>query len=529
MEASKAVQCGKTLKALAAVFTALLLAGPATALTIRVAEINDVVDAGTTQYIDRIIKNSETEGVDLVLIEVNTQGGLEKATHEVTKDIIGSKVRIAAYVPKKFEGAFSAGTFVVMAAGVSAVDPQAYIGGAEPTPMDNKTILPLAGYLIALAEGKNKDTGVVRDLVAKNGIMNGREALEKRAIDYAPENFEELLTDLDMSGAEIKASTPSLTEQTYSLLSNPHRIALFLLLGCLGTSYLGQAVYRREYSKRLLIYALIPLVSFAATLWGIENILFSPLGIFLIVLGAGLVTAELFHTRISIFGITGLLSIIIGITTASSEPLLPLDTGETLIVLGLATALVGVSVLAAHRISKQYLETIKAEAESLIGEKAKVVEELRPNGIVKIGEKLRQAYSGAEERIEMGALVQVTKVEGKVLNVERVGGPKKSHGHGHVADDDHDAGGADHGNGHAGHNTHVAHGKNASGDAGHAHSLLPSKTDSNITHDHRSHAPSEHDDQSHHFTAGPDPNFIEHDHHDFHGPDATHRKEKQTK
>lgn len=558
----------------AAVIILLIASSLASAKTVYVADISGNIDAGTYQYVKRVLDTAKAENADYVILRIDTRGGFIKPVRGINEEIINSRdqVGVVSYASKKFTGAFSAGAYVLVASGTAAVDPQAYVGSAQPLIKDEKIISSMADYMGGLAEINRRNISAVRFLVTNNTVLDGKTAKSRGVVEYAPESMSELLDDLNVSGADIRSQNPSFDEALMSGLSNPQIISLLFLAGCLVTVYIIRT--------RNLRLALIPLVAFAIVLWGVANIEFSLLGIGLIILGVCLISVEMTNTRPAVFGIAGGLSIAVGIILSDSEPFFSSSIEITLASLALAEILVIIAVYVANRFGRSALEESRAGTEALIKEKGRVVEELRPNGTIKIHGKLRQAYSFAEEKIEMGATVQVIKIEGKVLSVIREGGPKKTHGHGGHGGghDDSGAGHDAHGGGHDAHaGGHVNAGKEeenhpashasspepkkerstsvhdtgaaqaAASGAGHGehaepaaattapgkkklhvNSLLRPNTDeSNILHDHKSHSPSEHDDQSHHFTAGPDKNYLEHDHHSHPGPDEAHAAEKE--
>jgi membrane-bound serine protease (ClpP class) len=557
------------LKIAAFLALALILAAPHVfAKTVYLAEVNGNIDAGTYQYLKRVLDTAKNEKVELIILKIDVAGGFIRPVRGINEEIVNSRgqVKVASYVSKKFKGAFSAGAYVLMASPIAAVDPQGYIGSAQPLPPDNRTIYPMADYMAGLADINHRNSSYSRFLVTNNTFIDGKRAKNLRLIEYTPESISELMNELNASEASVVIFGPTIDEMLLSFFSNPQIICFLFLTGCLVTVYIA-----RTRNVRL---AAIPVAAFAIVLWGVSSIEFSLFGIGLIALGVCLVAVEMFTTRPTIFGIAGGLSVAVGTIISDAEPFFTPGYDVTLVTLGLSGILMIASVFIANRFGRLHLEKTRAGTEALIKEKGRVVEELRPNGIIKIHGKLRQAYSYAEEKIEMGATVEITKVEGKVLSVMRVGGPCKAHGHG--GHDEHDGGHviAAHGtqkapasHAHTEHeaakkdkeqpvhtkeNVHAAspnhtvsspvgavHDNNEHSTQApatnppvkrklHVTSLLRPKTEeSDIQHDHKSHAPSEHDDQSHHFTAGPDPKSYEHDHHHSPGPDAAHAEEKK--
>ncbi len=387
----------------------ILLASIATGELVHVAEIDGTINAGVAQYIKRVIGDAEDEGADLVVIKLDTPGGMIEATREIVREILDSKVNIAVYVHKEGGWAFSAGTYILMASDIAAVHPMASIGSAQPIPADNKSINAMASYMVTLAETNNRNSSIARAFVAENLDLTGKEALKKGVIEYAPENLEQLLSELNLSHAQIKEVRPSFQEGLFSMISHPQIVSLLFLIGFLGIIYV--------IKTGELELSLIPAIALLLGLWGLGTIKFSPLGIVLILIGIALLFIEFSQPGISIFGVSGSISIVLGILTIDAEPFFTPSSDITFFVMGISIAIIVFFIIVAKKVAGSIRERIKTGAEALIGEKGMVVEELRPRGLIKLHGELWTAISSDKERIEVGKEVKVVRLEGNLLYV----------------------------------------------------------------------------------------------------------------
>ena len=350
--------------------------------------------------------------------------------------------------------------------------------------------------MASLASLNNRNSSAAREMVASGKTLSGEEALGEGIINYAPVNVNDLVKEIYPGTVSVSYESPSVFDLFFSYVSNPQLVAFFLFLGSLAGVY---ALLTKHMPAGLMAAAL--LILFA---WGVQSIELSALGLAMVLIGIALISIETFHTRLSVFGMVGTLSALIGMITITKEPFYHVGAETCLFILVLTIASVVPSIILANRIGRARLERIHSEAESLVGKKARVIEDLRRNGLVKIDGKIWPAFSLVEEKIETDAVVEVVKKEGRLLSVVREGGPKtKGHGHG------------GHGGGHGGHDEDESHGSH--GDEAHeshdAHEPHSTSVHSDVPKKDRvSHSSNEHDDGSHHTSGGPDKNSHLHDH-----------------
>ncbi|MCG2691658.1 hypothetical protein L6272_02390, partial [Microgenomates group bacterium] len=95
-------------------------------------EIDGDIQAGVVQFIGRALQKAEREKADLFLIQLNTPGGLLKATEQISRLLLDSPVKTAVYVHKKGGWAFSAGVYILLSADIAAAQPESSIGAAQP-------------------------------------------------------------------------------------------------------------------------------------------------------------------------------------------------------------------------------------------------------------------------------------------------------------------------------------------------------------------------------------------------------------
>ena len=165
----------------------------------------------TSEYIRDTIDRAERENASLVIITLNTPGGLDSSMREIIERILSSKVPVAAYVSPSGGRAASAGFFISIACDIFAMAPGTSTGAAHPVgvsitgqsmdkTMEEKVTHDAAAYIKTLAEKRGRNIRLAEDAVRKSTSWTEKEALEGNLIDlianFVPVRSE--LTDEDL-------------------------------------------------------------------------------------------------------------------------------------------------------------------------------------------------------------------------------------------------------------------------------------------------------------------------------------------
>ncbi|MEK7873404.1 MAG: ATP-dependent Clp protease proteolytic subunit, partial [Chloroflexota bacterium] len=201
----------------------------AAAPTIRVLQIKGTINPVTAGYVVRGIQQAEEDRAGVVLIEVDTPGGLDTSMREMVQAIVNSRVPVVTYVAPAGARAASAGMFIVMAGHVAAMSPNTAIGAAHPVALGgsgeqtsqdrvsaNKAEADTSAYARSIAElrGRNKEwaEGAVRLTDPAKGSATADEALKLNVIDLVATNRDDLLDKLE--GRKVRLLTGEATLQT---------------------------------------------------------------------------------------------------------------------------------------------------------------------------------------------------------------------------------------------------------------------------------------------------------------------------
>ncbi len=385
-------------------------------------KIEEEIKAGTLQYFKRVLLKAEKEKADFLLIKLDTTGGLLKPTKDIIDLISKSKIKTIVFIHKEGGWAYSAGTFILLAADFAVSHPEASIGAAQPRLMigeeitkevDTKIVEGMSSWIKSLAEKNQRNSEVAEKFVRENLTLIGKEAKELKVINETARDLKELFSKLKIEEPKIEKVHQNFIEEIFDLLSHPYLVSLFLALGSLGLLF---ALRAGEFELSGILGLLFLLIG----LWGIGVIEFSILGIILILLGVILLIIEISQPGFGIFGVLGVLSLVLGIFTLEAEPFYGLKFFEPIVMIVLGASLM-ISILFII-IGKWTIKTLKSKPktgpEALVGEAGIVKEKLVPFGKVEVKNEIWAAKSIDGENIPQNLKVEIIKVEGNTLIVK---------------------------------------------------------------------------------------------------------------
>ena len=223
-----------------------------------ILDVADAVSPGTAEYIAFGIEEAARRRAQLLVIRLDTPGGLVTSTRDIVKSIFGSPVPVAVYVAPGGARAASAGTFITMSAHVAAMAPGTNIGAASPVAgggnqiqgdMRKKAMNDVAAFARAVASRTGRNTEWAESAVREAISVDESEALRQRVIDLVAADVKSLLlaihgkkiklaggetVTLTTGGAEQVALGRSWRQKALTLLSDPNIAYILMLLGMYG-------------------------------------------------------------------------------------------------------------------------------------------------------------------------------------------------------------------------------------------------------------------------------------------------------
>ncbi|GAH98306.1 unnamed protein product [marine sediment metagenome] len=214
----------------------------------------------TSEYIRDTIDRAEKENASLLIIALNTPGGLDTSMREIIERILSSKTPVLVYVSPSGARAASAGFFIGISCDIFVMAPGTNTGAAHPVgvsitgqsmdkTMEEKVTHDAASYIKTLAEKRGRNTKLAEDAVRKSLSYTEKEAFEGKLIDLIAASEREIIEHfdgkrikrfdgeeylLDLKGEEIIDIPMSARQKFLITISNPNLAYLLLMLGLLG-------------------------------------------------------------------------------------------------------------------------------------------------------------------------------------------------------------------------------------------------------------------------------------------------------
>jgi membrane-bound serine protease (ClpP class) len=239
-------------------------------------EINGPIGVATADYLLSGIDHAEEITAELVIIKIDTPGGLVKPMREIVQRILASSVPIAAYVTPAGARADSAGTYILLASHIAAMTPTTHLGAATPVPlvdgapeegdgeeetdsaMDRKVVNDAVSYIRSLAERYGRNADWAEKAVTEAATLTAAEALEQNVIDLVAADRQELLALVDefeveiagkprvlsTSNTEIDVFEPNWRIRLLTVISNPEIVLILGLIGMESRRYRSRCCRR---------------------------------------------------------------------------------------------------------------------------------------------------------------------------------------------------------------------------------------------------------------------------------------------
>lgn len=374
-----------------------------------VIEVDGDIYEGTSTYICDSIDKAEDDDVPLI-IKLNTPGGLVSPTRDIVDRILNSDITVVVWVTPLGAWAYSAGTYILMASDVAAMNSSTTIGAAEPRPSENKIVEAMRAWMKEIAEAQGRPSEVASEFVTRNRTFGPEEALEENVIDLIATDTQAILDELGMSSAETRPIGEGLLSKLLNILSNPQVVIILLIAGMLG-------LIAEITTPGVGVPGVAGAICLLLALWGLNVIEIGLLGLALLVLGALLLGIEFFVPGFGVFGTGGVVSLLLGLLMIGEEPWVKV-AGRVMI--GVAIGLVVVFVAFVFLARRALKRPVKTGLEDMIGETGVVTRDIDPVGVVGVRGELWEATSTT--RIEKGEEIvvqDITREEGRTRLIVR--------------------------------------------------------------------------------------------------------------
>lgn len=469
------------------IFLSLVLALPLTAaLTVGEDKMDDgraivariVVDGPispvSADYIQKQVEKAEDNGTDLVILQLDTPGGLMTSTRQIVKVLLGARVPVAVYVAPPGARAASAGVFITMAAHVAAMAPGTNIGAAHPvnigggnpfspkkeTPeegkrgegegeedqetgkrgngeegkkpaesgedvMGQKVLNDTVAFIRSIAEKQGRNADWAEKAVRESVSVTEKEALELNVIDIIAENVDELLAAMDgmsvkvsgeevvlaVAGGEVVERPMGWRYRVLGALSDPNVAYILMMLGIYG-------LFFELANPGVILPGVLGGIFLILAFFSFQVIPINYAGFLLILVAVILFILEVKVVSYGMLSVGGIVTLFLGslMLFESADPYYKLSLSLVIGVTAFTALFFVVGLGLAIRVQRKKPTT---GTEGLIGEPGVVTVSLTPEGTVKVHGEIWKAVAGGS--IETGGKVRVKAVEGMLLKVEKIG------------------------------------------------------------------------------------------------------------
>ncbi len=310
---------------------------PAGAATVVELDIEGGIGVATADYVRSGIEHAAESGAELVVINIDTPGGLVKPMRGIVQDILASPVPVAVYVTPAGARADSAGTYILLAAHIAAMTPTTHIGAATPVPlvggekdsegdeeqpqagMDQKVLNDAISYIRGLAERHGRNADWAEKAVTEAATLTAAEALEQGVIDLIADDRDDLLRQLDgrevlvagdkttlaTGDADVEAFEPNWRIRLLTVISNPEIVLILGLIGLYGLMYEG-------WNPGAIVPGVVGAICLLLAAYALQVIPVNYAGLGLIIIGVALIVAEAYAPSFGALGIGGIAAFVFG-------------------------------------------------------------------------------------------------------------------------------------------------------------------------------------------------------------------------
>ncbi len=419
-------------------------------------EIDGAIGPATSDFIERGIDKAEASGATLLVLRIDTPGGLSTAMRSIVQAILGASIPVVGYVAPSGARAASAGTYILYASHIAAMAPGTNVGAATPVQIGGKGGLPsprapgppspgedqdekdvpdnsgdamkkklvndAAAYLRSLAQLRGRNEAWAEKAVREGASLSAEEALAAGVIDMLARDMDDLLSRLNgykitFKDAERILNTENITlsriepgwrTRLLSVIADPNIAYILILIGIYGLIF-------EFYNPGFVLPGVVGAISLLLALFALQVLPVNYAGLGLLILGVIFMVSEAFVPSFGALGIGGLIAFVIGsiILIDTDVPgygiSLPLILTFSIISGAFFLGVIGMAIKARAR-------PVVSGQEELIDATGIVLQDFTEEGRIQIHGESWLAKAGTP--LKRGQSVRVTGIDGLTLHVE---------------------------------------------------------------------------------------------------------------
>ncbi len=414
----------------------------AAAPRVDVAVINGMIGPVSQEFIERSLERAEKQDATLLVIQLDTPGGMLGSTREIVKLLLGSRVPVAVYVAPSGSRAGSAGVFITMAAHVAAMAPGTNIGAAHPvsiglggagkddstSTMNEKILNDTAAFIKTIADQRARNVAWADSAVRYSVSITEREALDRRVIDLVAPTVEALVDSLngravalspgdtlrlDLTGASINTFEYSWRYRLLEMITDPNVAYILFLLGLVG-------LYFELSNPGLILPGVVGGICIILAFYAFQTLPINYAGVLLILFATILFIVEIKVPSFGFLILGGVVSLVLGsimLFKGGDSPAMPEVSVSWSVLVPTVLATVAFFLLVVGKTIQAHRKRSMTGREGLVGSVGKVTGAFTPEGRVFVHGEIWRAVC-PEGAAEVGASVRVKSVKGLLLTVE---------------------------------------------------------------------------------------------------------------
>jgi len=403
---------------------------------VRHLKIEGVVSPIMAEFIVEGIEEAEAARASLVVVSLDTPGGLDPSMRKIIKKILASKVPVAVYVWPPGGRAASAGTFITLAAHVAAMAPNTSIGAAHPVTlgmggegadeaMTEKITNDAASYIKSLARRRGRNEKWAELAVRKSASLSAEDAVTENVVDFVAENFDDLLKKVDgrkvkaagrevvikTKGARVEEFTPDFRQRLLAVLTDPNVAYILLIIGFYGIIF--------ELSNPgSILPGVAGGICIILAFYALSTLPVNYAGVGLIVFAIILFLAEIKITSHGLLAVGGTISMLLGSILLINTPAQYLRISWAVIIPAVVTTLLFFLFAVGMGLRAQRRKPTTGD-KGMVGERGRATTAVGPAGgqVFVRGEYWRAT---AAEAIPAGGSVEVVRADGLLVEVRRI-------------------------------------------------------------------------------------------------------------
>ncbi len=395
-----------------------------------IIKVADAISPGTADFIKTGIKTAEEKAATVIIIELDTPGGLAESMRLIVQNILGSKVPVVVFVSPSGARAASAGVMITMAADVAAMAPGTNIGAAHPVgaggkdidgTMSEKIINDMVAQAQSVAEQRGRNAQWVEAAIRESVSVTETEALKENIIDLIAQDTDDLIKQLN--GRELREKgvlnlanpkkvvlEETLRTKILKTISNPNIAYILMMIGLAGLYF--------ELSHPGAIFpGVIGGIALILAFFAMQTLPVNYAGILLIVLAIIFFIMEMKITSYGLLSVAGIVSLLLGSLMLFEAPTADMKLSLR-VVLPTVILISGFFVAVASLVFRAQISKPATGSMGLVGEIGVVKKALTPEGKVFVHGELWNAR--AKEPLDQNVKVRVVKVVNLILEVESV-------------------------------------------------------------------------------------------------------------